>query len=272
MRLVAGCAQDDRPGAPTRTVCDRRPARDKLIGPRASLRRQGRQKEKIIPVKDVPAQAPEVGLAKLFRVFAYIGATSFGGSVIAYLHDDLVTRQEWLDEDRFLAANEIGTAVPGLIATNVAVIVGSHLRGVMGAIAAVVGMTLPGAIFVFILGLLYAQLKSNPEVGAVLSGVGAAAVGLILATTLQMGARAIKKWQDWIILIPAFVVVGLYHISLVPVLAVLVPIAIQFNRPEAKELAAYHAQQASYHAQMAEHHEEVAARHSATAATTESSS
>jgi chromate transporter len=226
----------------------------------------------VTAVNDSRIKAPNVSLTKLFGVFVYVGATSFGGSVIAYLRDHLVSRQEWLDEDQFLAAYEIGTAVPGLIATNVAVIVGSHLRGVMGAIAAAVGMTLPGAIFVFILGLLYAQFKSNPEVGAVLSGVGAAAVGLILATTLQMGARAIKKWQDWIILIPAFVVVGIFHISLVPVLAVLVPIAIQFNRPEASELTAYHAQQAAYHAQLAEHHEEVAARHGAAAATTESSS
>ncbi len=226
----------------------------------------------MIAAKDARIVSPNVSLAKLFRVFLHIGATSFGGGVAAYLRDHLVSRQEWLDEDQFLAAYEIGTTVPGLIATNIAVIVGSHLRGVMGAIAAAVGMTLPGAIFVFILGLLYARFKSNPEIGAILSGVGAAAVGLILATTLQMGARAIKKWQDWIILVPVFVVVGIYHISLVPVLAVLVPIAIHFNRPEAKELAAYHAQQAAYHAQLAEHHEEVAARHSAAATTPESSS
>jgi hypothetical protein len=126
-------------------------------------------------MKDVPA--PKVSLAKLFGVFLYIGATSFGGAVVAYLRDYLVSRQKWLDEDQFLAAYEIGTAVPGLIATNVAVIVGSHLRGAIGAIAAAVGMTLPGALFVFILGLLYAQFKSNREVGAVLSGVCAAAVG-----------------------------------------------------------------------------------------------
>lgn len=222
-------------------------------------------------MKDAPAQAPKVSLAKLFGVFLYIGATSFGGGVIAYLREHLVTRQKWLDEDHFLGSLEIGQTVPGLVSTNVAVIVGSHLRGVTGAIAAAVGMTLPGAIFVFILGLLYAQFKNNPAVGAVLDGVGAAAVGLILAVTLQMGAREITKWHDWFILVPAFVVVGIFHISLVPVLAVLVPIAIQLNRPKAKELAAYHAQQASYHAQLAEHHEEVAARHVA-AATTEPSS
>jgi chromate transporter len=214
-------------------------------------------------MQDAPTHVPKVSLAKLFGVFLYIGATTIGGGVIAYLREHLVSRQQWLDEDHFLATCEIGQTVPGLVSTNIAVIVGSHLRGAAGAIAAAVGMTLPGAIVVFILGLLYTQFKNNPEVDAALDGVGAAAVGLILAVTLQMGVREIKKWQDWIILIPAFVVVGIFHISLVPVLAVLVPIAIQFNRPQAKELAEYHAQQAAYHAQLAEHHEGVAARHAA---------
>jgi chromate transporter len=214
-------------------------------------------------MNDAPTKAPNVSLAKLFGVFLYIGATSFGGGVIAYLQQHLVTRQKWLDDDHFLASLEIGQTVPGLISTNVSVIVGSRLRGVAGSIAAVAGMTLPGAIVVFILGLLYARFKNDPEVAAVLSGVGAAAVGLILAVTLQFGRREISKWQDWVILIPAFVLVGIFHISLVPVLVVLAPIAIQLNRPDRKELAAYHAQQAEYHAQLAEHHEEVAARHSA---------
>ena len=94
-----------------------------------------------------------------------------------------------------------------------------------------------------------------------------ARVQQILAVTLQFGRREINKWQDWVILIPAFVLVGIFHISLVPVLVVLAPIAIQLNRPDRKELAAYHAQQAEYHAQLAEHHEEVAARHTASDST-----
>jgi chromate transporter len=214
--------------------------------------------------KDASAEAPKVSLAKLFWVFFYIGAISFGGGVVAYLRDHLVSRRKWLDEDHFLACLEISQTVPGLVSTNASVIVGSRLRGVAGAVVSAVGMTLPGAVVVFILGLLYARFKSDPEVGAMLDGVGAAAVGLILAVTLQIGAREIRKWQDWIILVPAFVVVGIFHISLLPVLVVLVPIAIQFNRPEAEELAAYHAKQAAYHAHLAEHHVE-AARHGAAA-------
>ena len=67
---------------------------------------------------------------------------------------------------------EIGRTVPGLISTNFSVIVGGRLRGVSGSTAAVARITLPGAIAVFVLGLLYARFKNDPEVAAVLSGVG----------------------------------------------------------------------------------------------------
>lgn len=215
----------------------------------------------VVPGRETAPQV-RVGLAQLFRVFLYIGATSFGGGVIAYLREHLVERQGWLDESHFLAALEIGETVPGLISTNVAVIVGSRLRGLRGALAAVVGIALPGAITVFVLGLLYAKFKGDPEVDATLNGIGAAAVGLILAVTLQIGRRELKRWQDFAILAPVFALVGVIHISLVPVLVVFIPIAVQLNRPSREELVTYHAQQADYHAQLAQHHEKVAAQHS----------
>jgi chromate transporter len=171
-------------------------------------------------------------LPTLFRVFFFIGATSFGGGVVAYLREHLVERRRWIEEDQFLAALEIGDSVPGLNATNVAVIVGSHLRGLAGAIVAAIGIALPGAIVVSVLGVLYARYKDDPDVDAILNGVGAAAVGLILAVTLQIGGRALKRWQDFAILLPTFVLVGLLHVSLLPVLVVLAPIAIRMNRPE----------------------------------------
>jgi chromate transporter len=147
-------------------------------------------------MNDAPTEAPNASLPSLFRVFFFIAATSFGGGVVAYLREHLVSRLNWMDDDHFLASLEIGQTVPGLVSTNVAVIVGSRLRGVAGAIASAAGMTIPGAVVVFILGLLYARFKNNPEVGAALAGVGAAAVGLISAVTMQIGFRELKKWHD----------------------------------------------------------------------------
>ena len=172
-----------------------------------------------------------MSLPEIFAGFLKIGATSFGGGVVAYLREHLVERRRWVDEDGFLAALEIGQTVPGLVSTNVSVIVGSHLHGVAGAIVAVLGMTLPGAIVVFVLGLIYARFRTDPDVSAVLAGVAAAAVGLILAVALQIGRREITRWRDVPIVAAAFVLVGLLHVSLVPVLIVLAPIAIAMNRP-----------------------------------------
>jgi chromate transporter len=205
-----------------------------------------------------PGPPAAVSLGRLFNVFLYIGATSFGGGVVAYLRDHLVQRQRWLTDDQFLAALEIGETVPGLISTNVSVIVGSRLRGVRGSVAATIGMTLPGAIAVFVLGLLYARFRSNPEVKAVLTGVSAAAVGLILAVTLQIGRREVTKWLDLAILIPTFVLVGMLHISLLPTLVMIAPIAIWIHRPNRAAQTDYHSRQAAYHAQLAAHHTQVA--------------
>ena len=143
-----------------------------------------------------------------FSNVVFIGATSFGGGVVAYLRAHLVEHQRWLDEDQFRASLEIGETVPGLISTNVSVIVGSRLGGAPGAIAAALGIILSGALAVFGLGLLYAHFKGNPAVVAGLSGVGAAAVGLVLAVTLQIGRRELAFGPDLAILASAFILVG----------------------------------------------------------------
>jgi hypothetical protein len=42
-----------------------------------------------------------VTLGGLFWVFFVLGATSFGGGVVAYLRQALVVKQRWLDDDTF---------------------------------------------------------------------------------------------------------------------------------------------------------------------------
>ena len=139
------------------------------------------------------SRGSRVTLWEIFLTFFVIGATSFGGGVVAYLRNSLVTKKAWLDEDGFMAALEISQALPGLNATNMSVIVGDKLRGPAGAALAFFGMTLPGGIMVLILGVAYASNQNNVEVNAILKGVGAASVGLLLAVTLQIGHKQLEK-------------------------------------------------------------------------------
>jgi len=46
----------------------------------------------------LPAASKQPGASEIFRVFAKIGITSFGGGLVAYLRDALVTDKKWMDE------------------------------------------------------------------------------------------------------------------------------------------------------------------------------
>jgi chromate transporter len=172
-----------------------------------------------------------VPLATIFRTFLLIGATSFGGGVVAYLREVLVRGRRWLDDEEFLAALEVGQTIPGLMAVNLSIIVGDRLRGVAGALVAFAGMTVPGTIAVMTLGILYAAHGRDPALGEVLRGVAAAAVGLLLFVTLQIGRRAVKTTSDVVIALAACLGVGVLHLSLIAVLVVLGPLAVWHHRP-----------------------------------------
>jgi chromate transporter len=177
-----------------------------------------------------PPAAP-VTLARLFWVFFVLGATSFGGGVVAYLREALVVKQRWLDDDTFLSGLELSQTLPGLNATNMSIYMGERLRGIPGAIVALLGMSLPGTLVVMALGMLYASQQRSPDMLLVLGGVGAAAVGLTLATTLQIGRKQLARPLDLALVIVTFVVIGYLRVSLVVALLTLGPLSVWLYRP-----------------------------------------
>ena len=78
----------------------------------------------------------DIGVAAIFLEFLLIGATSFGGGVVAYLRSGLVAKRGWVDDQKFVEYLAISQSLPGLNATNMAVLVGDRLRGFLGALAA----------------------------------------------------------------------------------------------------------------------------------------
>jgi chromate transporter len=59
-----------------------------------------------------PAAGGRVSLREIFTTFLVIGATSFGGGVVAYLRQALVVQRGWLDDDQFMSALEIARRCP----------------------------------------------------------------------------------------------------------------------------------------------------------------
>ena len=180
----------------------------------------------------VPSAPPvEATLSQIFRIFLLIGATSFGGGVMAYLRSSLVEKHGWLDDESFVQFLAMSQSLPGLNSTNMAVLVGDRLRGTPGAIVATAGICLPSAFLMFFVGMLHRQHGARPLVTAAFHGVTAAAVGLVAAVALQIGRKVLTRVDDLAFVVLAVIGVSVLHQSVLVVLFVVGAIAIWWYRP-----------------------------------------
>jgi chromate transporter len=160
----------------------------------------------------VRAAREKVSVLDIFLAFLTIGATSFGG-VVPYLRDGLVTKRHWVDDKEFVELLSISQSLPGLNATNVAVLLGDRLRGWTGAVAAVIGMCLPGGTLMLVVGILYRSHGDHNITTAMLKGVAAAAAGLLLATVIQLGKKSLAQHYDLLFVLLTVLAVNRLHVS-----------------------------------------------------------
>lgn len=170
-------------------------------------------------------------LFELFWQFMVIGAVSFGGGIIAYEQILLVEKKKWLDLDDFMATLAISQTMPGLNSVNMAVLTGDRLRGVLGAIAAGLGLILPGAAFVLIVGIAYMAKPDHPIANLILAGIAAGATGLLAAITYKIGQGHLRHLISCLIIITTFVLMSIFKLPLVIVLLIMAPVALFIYRP-----------------------------------------
>ncbi len=176
-------------------------------------------------------RTPQVTIAQIFLEFLLIGATSFGGGVVAYLRNGLVTKRRWVDDREFVELLSISQSLPGLNSTNMAILVGDRLRGGLGALAGIVGMCLPGGLLMFVVGIAYHEHGDHPLATAALKGVAAAAVGLILATAVQLGKKSLEHAADAVFVGVTIVAVNRFHVSVLWTLLAVGAAATLWYRP-----------------------------------------
>jgi chromate transporter len=174
--------------------------------------------------------APAVSVARIFREFLIIGAISFGGAV-PYLRGRLVETEGWVDDKEFVEMLSMSQTLPGLNATNLAILVGQKLRGAPGAAAAIVGMCLPGAALMYVAGILYWRHGDGAASAATLKGVAAAAVGLALFTAIQLGRRSLETRADLAFVALTVIAVDRYHVSVLWALLGVGLISILWRHP-----------------------------------------
>jgi chromate transporter len=151
--------------------------------------------------------APSLGQA--CRVWLRIGLLSFGGPAaqIALMHREIVDGKRWLSEQQYLNALSFCMLLPGPEAMQLATYSGWRLHGTLGGLIAGLLFVLPGAVVIFVLGLIYALYGDLPLVNALFLGVKAAVIIIVIEALLRVARRALLLPEHWLVAGLAFVAI-----------------------------------------------------------------
>src|SRR5208282_4851783 len=174
------------------------------------------------PQPPQPPQPPRPSLWELFITFATIALSGFGG-VLAWSRRMMVEERRWLTHEQFNEAYALCAFLPGPNIINFSVIFGSRFRGPLGSLIALTGLLGPPMVLITIIGALYAHYGDLPALRHMLTGVAAAAAGLMMATVAKMAGPLfrIRAVERPLIGLATFGAIGIMHWPLALVLAVL---------------------------------------------------
>lgn len=153
----------------------------------------------------------EYRLRNIFFTFLKIGTFTFGGgyAMLPIIRGDIVEKCCWLREDEFLDILAATQCVPGPLAVNTALLVGYRLRKLPGAAVALLGTILPSFFIMLTLAVFFLQLREQPLVDRIFSGIRPAVAALIAVAALKLGKPLVKK-RDTLLLLILFSILAVF--------------------------------------------------------------
>ena len=149
---------------------------------------------------------------QLFLTFAKIGAFTFGGgwAMISIIQREIVDKHKWIALDDFLDLLAVAQSMPGILAVNISVVIGDHLKGLKGSICAAIGTILPSFLMILAIAIFLTPdtIKNNAIVSRIFKGIRPAVVALIIAPVLTTARSAGINWKT--VIIPVAVALLIY--------------------------------------------------------------
>lgn len=152
----------------------------------------------------IPTESrPRVSLWAILLAYLQVGLTAFGFAILQKLKK-LVLTNHWLTEEEMNEGLALVQLYPGPIMVDFTAYAGYKLRGVPGAVMAVLGFITPTLILMLALSAAYFAVGSLPWVQPLFLGLEALVVGVIINVVLDFGQRAIKGRLEAVIMLAAF--------------------------------------------------------------------
>lgn len=132
-------------------------------------------------------------LLDLFLTFARIGAMTFGGgyAMLPILQREVVEKRGWASDEELSDYFAIGQCTPGIIAVNTATFIGRKNAGILGGIAATLGVAFPSLVIITVLAAFIRGFAELEVIQHAFAGIRVCVCVLILNAVIKLGKSAI---------------------------------------------------------------------------------
>ncbi|NLW52140.1 MAG: chromate transporter [Tissierellia bacterium] len=159
----------------------------------------------------------KISLWEVFLTFLKISSFTFGGgyTIIPVIKDEFSVKRNLITEDDMMDIIAVGQSGPGAMAINTSILTGYKVKGIKGALAAVVGAVLPCIVIITIVSYFYKEFRDNHTIQTILKAMSGAISAVLLLTTYDLFKNAIKEntLYAYIAMIFAFVSVVFFNVS-----------------------------------------------------------
>ena len=145
-------------------------------------------------------------LAQLGWSFFWISSVTLGGgmAMLPFMSREFVERRRWLTAEDLLDVVGVMQSLPGLIATNMAVLVGYRVKGAWGALVAAVASSLTPFAVVAAVASFVSSLADSPALAHAFLGVRAGTAAMILLSLGRLARAALDSRFAWALAVASF--------------------------------------------------------------------
>jgi chromate transporter len=169
------------------------------------------------------------GVFDIFRGFLLLGLMGFGG-VLPLARRMIVEERRWLSPTEFTELLGLCQFLPGGNIINLAVALGTRFAGILGALAALIGLIAAPTAIVLVLGAIYSRYEFDPRVVHMFAGLAAAAAGLLVAMAFQMSRTIWRRPRAIFFAVACFLPIVVLHWPLIPTLLIVAPLSVLATR------------------------------------------
>lgn len=143
----------------------------------------------------------------LFTTFSRIGLFTFGGgyAMLPMLQKEIVERHHWASENEIMDYFAVGQCTPGVIAVNTATFIGYKQKGILGGIAATLGVIFPSLIIITLIASILSNFSDYPVVQHAFAGIRIVVAALVLNVVIKMYKSAVSDWLGICIFLITFI-------------------------------------------------------------------